>query len=214
MKNSFLKLALISATALTGFSASALAEDGADTFAKERFQVRVRAIDIVADGDGVVNGTTLKTDVDHAITPEVDVSYFFTDNIAAELIAATAEHEVSAGAFDLGDTWILPPTLTLQYHFTPDSKFSPYVGAGLNYSYFYSEDTNSPFTDLEVDGGFGLAFQAGFDYWLDEHWGVNFDAKYVELDIDAKVKSGGAQLSADDVELDPVIIGAGISYRY
>ncbi len=213
--NTFSKIALMTSVVMMAFSVPAMAKDlGEGNLSKERFQVRVRAIDIIADGDGNVTGTTLETDVDNAITPELDVTYFFTENIAAELIAATAEHDVSAGPNNLGSTWILPPTLTLQYHFTPDNKFSPYVGAGLNYSLFYSEDTNAPFNDLEVDGGVGYAVQAGFDYWLDEKWGLNLDVKYVDLDIDAKVKSGAVQLVADDVELDPVIVGVGVSYRY
>lgn len=105
-----------------------LARDLGDALSKERFQIRVRVIDIMADGDGVVKQNGLKTDVRHSIVPEVDVTYFFTNHIAAELIAATAKHEVDAGALNLGEAWILPPTLTLQYHFTPDKKFSPYIG--------------------------------------------------------------------------------------
>jgi outer membrane protein len=192
----------------------AAAQDGTDWLSKERFQLRARAIGIFADGDGQVNGTALQTDVGDAVTPEVDITYFFTNNIAAELIAATAQHSVSAGPNDLGTTWILPPTLTLQYHFMPDSQFSPYVGAGLNYSFFYGEDDGTNFDDLDVEGGLGYALQAGFDYWLDDNWGLNVDAKYIDLEIDADVNSGGTALSADDVDLDPFIIGAGVSYRF
>ena len=141
----------------------------------------------------------------------MDVTYFFTKNIAAELIAATAEHTISAGGNTLGDAWILPPTLTLQYHFQPDEKFSPYVGAGLNYSMFYGEDDAAGFNNLDVDGGIGYAVQAGFDYWLNDNWGVNADIKYVDLNVDVRVNNS---LSADDVKLDPVIVGIGTSYRF
>ena len=212
--NNISKLGLLAATAIVGFSSPALAGDLGDTWSKERFQIRVRAIDVVADGDGSVTQNGLKTDVDHAITPEIDVTYFFTENIAAELIAATSEHQVEAGAFDLGDAWILPPTLTLQYHFTPEKKFSPYVGAGLNYSMFYGESDGTGFSNLEVDGGVGYAIQAGFDYWLNDNWGLNLDAKYVNLDVDVDVDLGATHLDADDVDLDPFILGAGVSYRF
>ncbi len=214
MKKSLLALGLISSTALVAFSAPAMAQDGSNWLSKDRFQLRARAIGIFADGDGTESVTGLKTDVGDAVTPEVDITYFFTDNIAAELIAATAQHEVSAGANDLGETWILPPTLTLQYHFTPEKKFSPYVGAGLNYSYFYGEDDGAGFNGLDVDGGVGYAIQAGFDYWLDDHWGINVDAKYIDLDVDVDVNLGATALNASDVDLDPVIIGAGVSYRF
>lgn len=212
MSKSLLKLALLSSVALTTWGAQAQAQDGTDWLAKERFQVRVRAIGVLGDGDGHVDGTALDTDVGDAITPEVDLTYFFTKNIAAELIAATAQHEVSAGSNDLGETWILPPTLTLQYHFTPDQAFSPYVGAGVNYSLFYGEDSGTGFTDLNVDNGFGLAVQAGFDYWLNDHWGINVDAKYIDLTVEVSVNDGG--LVAHDVDIDPFIIGAGVSYRF
>lgn len=213
MKNLF-KYVLLSGVAVTALSSPSMAEDLGGTWSKDRFQIRVRALNIAADGGGTVTQNGLKTDVDNAITPEIDVSYFFTPNISAELIAATAQHEVSAGDFDLGDAWILPPTLTLQYHFQPNSKFSPYVGAGLNYSLFYGEDDGTGFNNLDVDGGIGYALQAGFDYWVDDHWGLNFDAKYVNLDIDVDVDLGSTHLDADNVDLDPFIIGVGTSYRF
>ena len=212
--NKFSKFILLTSVATMAFVSSAMADDLGGIWSKERFQIRVRALDVVADGDGSVTQNGLKTDVGHAITPEVDVTYFFTNNIAAELIAATSEHEVDAGAFNLGEAWILPPTLTLQYHFTPERKFSPYVGAGLNYSIFYGESDGAGFSNLDVDGGVGYAVQAGFDYWLDDNWGLNFDAKYVSLDIDVDVDLGATHLDADGVDLDPFIIGAGVSYRF
>lgn len=202
-------MALAATTLTTMTPVSAQDYDG--VWDKDRWQVRGRVIGILADGDGIVNGTTLQTDVDNAYVPEVDFTYFFTKNVAAELIVATAEHTVKAGANVLGDVWILPPTLTLQYHFQPDEKFSPYVGAGLNYSMFYGEDDAAGFNNLDVDGGIGYAVQAGFDYWLNDNWGLNADIKYVDLDIDARVNGN---LSADDVELDPVIVGIGASYRF
>lgn len=208
------KIMLLAGVAVCALQAPAFADDLGGTWSKERFQVRVRALDVIADGDGTVAQNGLKTDVDHAITPEVDLTYFFTKNVSAELIAATSEHEIEAGSFDVGEAWILPPTLTLQYHFTPDSKFSPYVGAGLNYSLFYGESEGTGFNNLDVDGGVGYAVQAGFDYWLNENWGVNLDAKYINLDVDVDVDLGTTHLDADDVDLDPVILGAGVSYRF
>lgn len=206
--------ALLAGTIFALMATPVSARDLGEHLSKERFQIRGRVIGILADGDGSESVTGLKTDVDNAYTPEVDVSYFFTNNVAAELIAATAEHTVSAGNNTLGDTWILPPTLTLQYHFTPDKKFSPYVGAGLNYSMFYGEDDATGFNNLDVDGGVGYAVQAGFDYWIDDNWGINVDAKYVDLNVDVDVDLGATALSARDVDLNPWILGAGVSYRF
>ncbi len=216
MKKSLFTLALLSTVAVTTLSGSAFADTHGeqDWLAKERFQIRARLIDVAADGEGRVDGTNLRTDVRHAVTPELDITYFFNDNVSAELIAATSQHEVDAANLNLGEAWILPPTLTLQYHFSPEREFSPYVGAGINYSMFYGETEGNGFSDLDVKGGWGYALQAGFDYWLDDNWGLNFDVKYVDLDVDVKVVSGVNTLRATDVDLNPFIVGAGVSYRF
>lgn len=212
MTKSLLLTALLSTVALTGFTSATHAADYKDWMDKERFQIRGRMIGILAKGDGNVDGTALKTDVDNAYVPEVDLTYYFTKNISAELIAATAQHSIFADTTKIGDTWVLPPTITLQYHFTPDSQFSPYVGAGLNYTLFYGEDAASPFTKVGVDGGFGYALQAGFDYWINKNWGFNMDVKYIDLNVDVSVNNGA--LKASDVELNPFVVGAGVSYRF
>jgi len=164
-------------------------------------------------GSTTINGSP---DADNAFVPEVDITYFFTNHIAAELIVATSPHELELhdsdlGDLDLGDTWILPPTLTLQYHFTPDENFSPYVGAGVNYVLPYAEDDGDDTNRLKADGSFGVALQAGADYWLNEHWGVNFDVKKLWVDVDASINSGAI---TGEVDLDPWIVGAGVSYRF
>lgn len=128
-----------------------------------------------------------------------------------ELIAATSKHGLKYNNFALGDAWLLPPTLTLQYHFTPEKAFSPYVGAGINYSVFYAEDAATGFTDLKVDNGVGFALQAGADYWLNENWGVNLDVKKLWLNVDASVNNGAVRA---DIDMDPWVVGAGVSYRF
>ena len=209
---SYLKITLMAGVAIVALGNIAEAKDLGDSYlSKERFQIRARVIGVAPDDDSSVN-IGGETDVSTETVPEVDVTYFITENIAAELIAATAKHEIThSAAGDLGDAWILPPTLTLQYHFMPDNKFSPYVGAGINYSYFYGEDEAAGFTDLEVEGGFGTALQVGADYWLNDHWGVNVDVKRLFLNIDGKLNNGAVRA---DIDLDPWIIGAGASYRF
>ena len=210
------KLALMASVVSMAAAAPAVAKDlGDSAWSKERFQIRVRGIGVLPDGGGhtTING---KPDPDNAIVPEVDFTYFFTEHIAAELIVATSPHDLGLknsdlGDLDLGDTMILPPTLTLQYHFSPDNKFSPYVGAGINYTLPYNENDGRDTAKLEADGSFGYALQAGADYWLNENWGLNFDVKKVWVDVDASINSGAI---TGNVELDPWIVGAGISYRF
>lgn len=85
------------------------------------------------------------------------------------------------------------------------------MGAGLNYSILYGEDAKNGFNDLHVDNGFGYAVQAGFDYWVSENWGVNLDVKKIWLNVDAKSNGGAVRA---DIDLDPWLIGAGVSFRF
>ena len=55
--------------------------------------------------------------------------------------------------------------------------------------------------------------QVGFDYMLDEHWGVNFDVKNIFLKTDWTAELGGTPISGK-AKLDPWLIGAGITYRF
>ena len=93
-----------------------------------------------------------KVKVDNSVMPEVDLTYMASDHIGFELIAATTKHSASGrsgttGAIGrLASTWVLPPTLTAQYHFLPDGKVRPYVGAGVNYTLFYNEKASDALT--------------------------------------------------------------------
>ena len=107
----------------------------------------------------------------------------------------------------------LPPTLTLQYHFTDFGAFKPYIGAGVNYSLFYNQSEKPGFTNLDVKNTFAPALQVGFDYMLNEHWGVNFDVKKLFLKTDWTAELNGTPVSGK-ARLDPWLIGAGITYRF
>lgn len=198
--------------AICSFAGMAHAADfNGDIWAKERFRVRARAIAVSPQDSSSLN-VPGNLDVSTSYTPELDLSYFFTKNIAAEVIAATSKHDIKyTGTTPVGSVWVLPPTVTLQYHFTPDDKFSPYIGAGLNYSFFYGEDGATGFNDLSVHNGVGYALQAGYDYWLNEHWGFNFDVKKIFLNMDATANNGAIQA---DIDLNPWVVGAGVSYRF
>ncbi|MDE1994887.1 MAG: OmpW family protein, partial [Rhizobiaceae bacterium] len=153
----------------------------------------------------------------NTVTPEFDGSYFFNEHIATELILGTTYAKVEgkgsiAGLGEIGKTWLLPPTLTLQYHFTDFGAFRPYLGAGVNYTMFYNQSGKSA-RSLDVHDTFGVALQAGFDYMVNEHWGVNVDAKKIFLRPDFDANVGGANVSGK-AKLDPWLIGAGVTYRF
>lgn len=182
------------------------------------WMVRARLLGVVPDDDSstitVVGG---KAQVDDAITGDVDFSYFFSDNIAAELTLAVAEHDVKAkntivGDVDLGDVKLLPPTLTLQYHFIPEGKIRPYIGAGVNYTVFFDEDPGDA-DGIDYDNAFGFALQAGVDVGIDEHWAINFDVKKIWLSTDVSVRALATTVKTD-VDIDPWLFGVGVAYRF
>ncbi len=173
------------------------------------WQVRVRAIGVLPDVDSSLT-PALVADVDDAWMPELDFTYFFGPNVAAELILATTEHDVSASGIDLGSTWVLPPTLTLQYHFNTTGQFQPYVGAGVNYTIFYGGDDVAGL-GVDYENSFGFALQAGVDIMTDEHWFINLDVKKIYLSTDVNVGGGAV---TGEVDLNPWVVGVGFGYRF
>ena len=179
--------------------------------------LRLRGIAVVPDESSSISVIGGDVDASNEYVPEIDISYFFTDNIALELIAATTKHDMKAdntilGTVDLGDVGVIPPTLTLQYHFLSDSRFSPYVGAGLNYMIFYNEDApGGTVTAIDYEDGVGYAFQVGFDVAIHGNWSLNADAKKIFFNTDVNINNGAI---AADVDLDPWIFGLGVGYRF
>jgi outer membrane protein len=154
-------------------------------------------------------------DISNSVVPELDITYFFTRNIAVELVLGVTPHNVKgagtlAGA-RIGSAWLLPPTLMLQYHFTDLGAFKPYVGVGVNYTVFFNEKAKGGFTSFDLKDSFGLALQVGFDYMIDKNWGINFDVKKIFLEPKVKVNNG---LISGKVKIDPWLIGTGITYRF
>jgi len=180
---------------------------------KGDFVMRVRAINVNPDEDGTTSaGGSVSIDAD--TVPELDFTYFFTDNIAAELILATTTHSVDVnGVAPLGDVSLIPPILTLQYHFNPRGKLSPYIGAGINYTIFYDEEpAGGAVTSVDYDNAFGWAAQIGVDYAIDNRWSINLDIKKLWLETDVSV-NGGA-ITGKDVEINPWIVSLGVGYRF
>lgn len=189
-----------------------------DTSAASPWQVRLRALGVITENSGDVDqirGSDLS--FSDTVVPELDISYFFTDNIAAELILGTTYANINGkGSISdldrLGKTWLLPPTLTLQYHFTDFGAFKPYIGAGVNYTIFYKEKGDA-LNSLDVENTFGAALQIGFDYMIDRNWGVNVDVKKLFLEPEYDATIGGTELSGK-AKLNPWLIGAGATYRF
>lgn len=174
-----------------------------------KWMVRARAVHLDSANK---DSTPLDLSVNNKMIPELDISYFFTPNFAAELILTYPQkHDVRAGGAEIGSLKHLPPTLLAQYHFTQLGAFKPYVGVGINYTRFSSVKFD-PAVDAALNpsvkkNSFGPALQIGFDYALDKNWSINFDVKKVYIDTNV---SGGI----GKFKVDPVLVGVGLGYRF
>lgn len=175
------------------------------------WMVRARAVHV--DWKNGQSGAVQSLDV-HAekkIIPEVNITYFFSKNIAAELVLTYPQKvEVQAGPTNIGSVKALPPSLLLQYHFTDHGAFKPYVGAGLNYTVFSKRGNLLGGAASVKNSSVGYAVQTGFDYMFDRHWGLNVDLKYAEIKTDVLV--GGAAVG--ELDLSPTMLGIGLTYKY
>jgi outer membrane protein len=189
------------------------------------WMVRVRAVNMdMANkseaGSGALNPTNLPADglaASDKTIPEVDISYFFTKNLAMELILTVPQkHNVNITKGPLtqpiGSFKHLPPTLLLQYHFMPDAKIRPYVGAGINYTKISGVNLQtSTGTVFTLDGSStGGALQAGFDVPITKNLSFNFDIKKIYIETDVKI--AGAKVS--NLKLDPLMVGVGLGWRF
>jgi len=199
---------------------TAIAADGLAGKQAGTFMIRARAIGVLPlDSSSSVSAVGGHVSATDQAAPEVDFSYFLTDNMAFELIAATTRHNVAAegtalGKVDVGSVWALPPTLTMQYHFAPHSAFSPYVGAGINATFFYNAKAAHPVVNhVSFENNVGAAIQAGIDYNFAGHWFANVDVKQIFLSTTAHVQTVLGPVTAD-TDLNPLVVGVGIGYRF
>src|SRR5450830_1234074 len=187
---------------------------GNATAQESPWQVRVRADYLKpankSDAVGGI-GASDRLQINDKTIPEVDISYFFTPNWAAELVLTYPQkHDVKLDGNTIGSFKHLPPTLLAQYHFTPSSPVSPYVGAGINYTRISDVNLLNGGARLE-NHSIGGALQAGVDFKLDSHWLINFDVKKVQIRSDV-LAANGSKLST--VKIDPWLIGVGVGYRF
>lgn len=193
--------ALLIALPLLAASSVALAAD------ESPWMMRIRAVDIRPDNP-TMNLGGADVDVEDKVIPEVDFSYFFTPNIAAELVLTYPQkHDVKVAGTKIGSFKHLPPTLTAQYHFTPQSDFRPYVGAGVNYTRISNVELGGAELDKNSIGG---ALQIGFDYKVGANSYINVDVKKVYISTD--ISAAGTKLG--EVKVDPLLIGIGYGFKF
>ena len=209
--------AALSLAIASGLAVPMLAQ--AQSFKAGELLVRVRAVNIDPADKDSIDAADIK--VSKKTIPEVDFTYFLSPNLAAELILTYPQkHDIRAsipslGVNDeIGSVKHLPPTLTLQYHFTDFGAVKPYLGAGLNYTRFSSVNLpqGTALGSLTIDkNSVGLALQVGVDYVIDGRWSLNLDLKKVQIRTDLK---SGAAGNLGKIKIDPLLIGVGVGYKF
>lgn len=201
--------AVFGAAIFFGLAAPAAAEEAPGTFF-----VRLRAVEIVPDVSSHVGSSTGRVTITDTTIPEADITYFFTNHWSAEVIAGTDKHSIylKDGTY-LGTTYLLPPSVTLQYHFDQIGPFKPYLGAGPQYTFFYNKSSDGKLGKLHLTDGFGFALQAGTDIPLTDN-GVflNIDVKKIFLQTTASF--GASNTVAAHVNINPWLIGTGVGVKF
>jgi outer membrane protein len=171
-------------------------------------------------------------DVDDDTQFGITGTYMLTDIWALELLAATPfEHDINLedAPVQAGSTKHLPPTLTFMWYPRGNKPgFQPFVGVGFNYTYFWDEEVDGELeqalgdlvgdgtpiaADLDLDDSWGFAARAGFDYLINDHWGVNAGVWWIDIDTEAEITVPGAKVDFD-VEIDPWVYMLGVSYKF
>lgn len=221
------------------FSGSAFTQEKTTTDKETyKWQMRLRGVGVIPHNKADISVIGGQIDVNNNFIPELDFTYFFTENLAAELILGTSRHTVSSigstldlppavlgpstANVDLGSVWLLPPTLMVQYHHKFGGIFKPYAGIGANYTIFYNEKSGAA-QDIKYDNKFGWGYQVGFDIDLTEKFFINVDFKKLFLKTNVTVDAVNLlapEAPVDElkipakVKLDPMLIGFGVGMRF
>jgi len=175
-------------------------------------KVGVHNVDPKSDNGSLVNGA-LKTEVGSNVRPTITAEYLFDANWGIEALAAVPfEHDVKLNGVQSATTKHLPPTVNVQYHFNPSGSVSPFVGVGLNYTYFFSEHTTGPLagTKLSLSNTWGAAVHGGVDFRINDRWLFTLDARWIGIEPDASVNG----VKVGTVHIDPFVYGVAVGYRF
>ena len=183
--------------------------------------------------DEVLGDISVGLEVDRAASMTFGATYMFNENWGIDILGAMPfTHDIRAivdtpdesGSMKIGDVKQLPPTISVQYHFTTEGPFDPYLGIGLNYTRFYDEKLISDMadegvTDICLDDSLGFAAQAGGEWALNENWLFNVNVRYLDISTKASLHGdafidGAGDLNLGDLGVGPWMYSANIGYQF
>lgn len=218
MKNLFKPLTLTAAVVCAMTSSHLMAYEAGDIV------VRGGVTQVAADASSSTvasNGSPVSgahVDVDDATQLGLTLGYMYSSRVGVELLLATPfKHRVSGeGALagvDVAEVEQLPPTLSVLYYFNEQAAFKPYVGAGINYTMFFSEESKIG-GGADLDDSFGLALQVGADYQINENLHVNASVRWIDIDTDATLSDTALGRVTTSVDIDPMVYSVMLGYSF
>ncbi len=204
----------IAKSALAAALAAGLLAGTAQAYEAGNWLFRIGAYGVFPESDNLSLAPGVNIDVDDGYTLGFNFTYMVSPNIGIELLAALPfKHDISlTGAGKIAETDQLPPTLSVQYHFTPENSVRPYVGLGLNYTTFFNTDTKGALegSSLKLDDSWGVAGQLGIDIDIAPDWFANVDLRYIGISTDAKLNGVGI----GTVDINPWVVGLTVGTRF
>ncbi|WP_126223400.1 OmpW/AlkL family protein [Burkholderia ambifaria] len=190
-------------------------------------------------------------EIHNTFTAGLLLDAFVTDHIAAEVVLAypptlnvyaqgnaaplgSAGPQLPLGALrPLASARAWPATVQLKYNFMrADANFRPYVGVGVNYTWYTNIKINSTFNGAaqsfagpggsvqsSLSNSWNPVVSAGFTYKIAQHWFANGMLMYIPLKTNATINSvaadGTVTLSNKmHIKADPLIAFVGVGYRF
>ncbi len=148
--------------------------------------------------------------------PALNLSYFFTKNIAVQTVLAVPQLNVDLNTGDkttaATEQWVLPLSIIPQYHFFSDGIGSPYIGAGLTYATLWEKDSKLGGADVDVHDTWGGLVNFGVNVKIpDTRWSVAVDAKKwwlkpTNVDLDNN--------RIGNLTVNPWFFGIGVGYAF
>jgi outer membrane protein len=212
LKPRIIAIAALAATAVPAIPATAL--DTGDWI----FRGGVANVSPDVDSGTSPNIPGGMVDVSSGTSVTLNLGYMLTSNLALDILGAWPfAHDIEgAGALEgagvVAEIEHLPPTIGVQYHFSPQASVRPYIGGGINYTTFTSIDEVGALKgdDLDLSDSVGLALQGGVDFDISDNWFLNFDVRWMQIETEADSATTGKF----DVTLDPWVVGLAIGTTF
>jgi outer membrane protein len=184
--------------------------------------------------NAITSGTTAT--IQNASTVIASYFHLFTDNIGAELTigspvsmkidmtvpnAPGGSHSVTSAA----TTDASFPSIVVKYLFNaPADAFRPFLGLGVNYTYFNNTSASSDPLVHELAGSsqslsssWNPVFNAGGIYTLNDHWSLNFGVSYVPMSSNVSFSGAGlgtGTTTTGKLTINPTDVTFKVGYKF